>query len=190
MTQNSICRPLYRKLRSNFVVEVSTWRILIFFFLQRMVFVHGSLFCRIQQWLLTPQVRQQWPQLRQQRPQVWQQRPQRQRRVITAATKDWLQRQRQWQQRFRQHRRQGQRLNSSYDWRRQGVKATWKTAYDRKQQWRLQRLLTVAMMTATTNNEDKNSLIMYSKFILLLWSTSRASTAASSLERLSAVEKT
>jgi len=48
MTQNSICRPLYRKLRLNFLVDVSTWRILIFFFLQRMVFVHGSLFRRIQ----------------------------------------------------------------------------------------------------------------------------------------------
>jgi len=128
MTQNSICRPLYRKLRSNFVVEVSTWRILIFFFLQRMVFVHGSLFCRIQQRLLTPQVWQQRPQLRQQRRQVRQQRPQRQRQVLTAATKDWLQRHRQWQQRFWQYWRQGQRPNSSYDWRRRGVKATWKTA--------------------------------------------------------------
>jgi len=38
MTKNSICCPLYKKLRSNFVVEVSTWHILTFSFSATNVF--------------------------------------------------------------------------------------------------------------------------------------------------------
>jgi len=102
----------------------------------------------------------QWLQVQQ-----WQQR-----RVITGATKSWLRWQKWWQQRWRRHRPRRQRPDTSYDWRRRPVTARRKTALTTiEQRWRLRRLPTVAMMTATTNNKDNNSItIMHKKFILLL----------------------